>query len=495
MKRIFYFVMLTVLFIPFAINAETNYDEIYNSISKDGKIIINSVPLEYYKETKYYNTCIERVSEMSQSEKEKTCIETIYHDIVSAQIKRTVKVPKDIWVYASSCDIENNTCDIVVEDNYKKYNIEFIENKNEKIFKNAEKTFSSMKGSYSLSDMGYINQLINYSDISGFFNELQNSSEVFNIYPEMKKDLEKNRNIEYVSVFGGGGGSPTNYGAGGTVIAFDNGVAIGITEIGYTTYRTVYIPDTTKETTDEYIKAALARINKYINNEDYKVEIVYAEEATNNFCNTEWEECVLKNVFKKDDEYSFDIYKIIINGKENYLGIVPVDEKNIKKLEIKSTNHKTGINVETNSSDVPLDSIVVAEDTTENHKKDGFMKAYDINLFSNIKDEYINKIKDGIIVRIPMEDDFDKDFATVYHIKDDGTKGDKYNAKIEKIDGKKYAVFTTNHFSTYAIEEVKNEKIENPNTSDNVINDIVVLLLSVFSLSGLGIYLRKKENN
>lgn len=139
--------------------------------------------------------------------------------------------------------------------------------------------------------------------------------------------------------------------------------------------------------------------------------------------------------------------------------------------------------------------MVEAEDITENHKKDGFMKAYDINLFSNIKDEYIKKIKDGIIVRIPMEDDFDKDFATIYHIKDDGTKGDKYNAKIEKIDGKKYAVFTTNHFSTYAIEEVKNEKIENPNTSDNVINDIVVLLLSVFSLSGLGIYLRKKENN
>ena len=50
----------------------------------------------------------------------------------------------------------------------------------------------------------------------------------------------------------------------------------------------------------------------------------------------------------------------------------------------------------------------------------------------------------------------------------------------------------TNHFSTYAIEEVTNKEIENPNTSDNIINDVVVLLLSVFSLCCIGINLRKK---
>ena len=41
----------------------------------------------------------------------------------------------------------------------------------------------------------------------------------------------------------------------------------------------------------------------------------------------------------------------------------------------------------------------------------------------------------------------------------------------EEIDGKKYALFTTNHFSVYAIDEV-GEAV--PNTSDNVIRSIYV---------------------
>jgi len=489
MKKIKYIlgVFLVVTILSFTnkalantLDENTSSEEIFNSISKEGKITVNSLFLESYKNSKYYGICLERqTGPETQEEKEKICIESILTDIVSAHIKKNTNIPKQIWVYASSCDSVNKTCNIYTGIDMKTFNIELIETKDEKIYNEVETHFKSMSGSYSLYDMGYINQLINYGDISGFFDEMQNSSKVLSIYPELKKELEKTKDIEYVSIFGGGGGPPTNYGAGGTVVAFKDGVAVGITEISYITYKTIFIDNKTPNTPEEYIKAALDRINKYINNEDYKVEIVYDKESTNNFCTTEWEECVLKNVFTEGDRYSFELYKIIINGKENFLGIVPVDAKNIKTLEIESTNHETGINVETNSSDVPLDTNVLVEDVTEEHKKDGFIKAYDINLFSHIKGVYIKKVKDGILVRIPIDDNYKKDFVFIRHIDDNGEKKEQYKAEIEIINGKKYAVFTANHFSTYAIE---NDNGDVPNTFDGVCYSIMIILITSICL-------------
>ena len=86
-----------------------------------------------------------------------------------------------------------------------------------------------------------------------------------------------------------------------------------------------------------------------------------------------------------------------------------------------------------------------------------------------------------------MEDKYDKEYADIYHIKEDGKKGNKYKAKVEKMDGKKYAIFTTNHFSTYAIEE----PIEVPNTYDEIHIYFVLLITSLIGLIGLNIYSKK----
>ena len=234
------------------------------------------------------------------------------------------------------------------------------------------------------------------------------------------------------------------------------------------------------------------------------------------FCENDQELCIFNDVFEKGDKYTIEIYKIKINDNEQYLGIMPVPEKEIKKLDVKSKDHSTGVSVETGSSDVPLDTSVKAEDLTIKYK--GFLKAYDIDLYSGIKDEYITQVKDGIIVRIPLPDEYDKKKLEIYHIKEDGTKGEKYKAIVEEIDGKKYAVFTTNHFSIYAIEEIeeieeeikdtgkeeikddikeeiKQEETENPNTYDGIGSSIILLAISILGIIGIGLYLRKKERN
>ena len=169
---------------------------------------------------------------------------------------------------------------------------------------------------------------------------------------------------------------------------------------------------------------------------------------------------------------------------------MPVPEKEIKKIFVTSKNYNSDISIETQSADVPLDTSVEAEDVTIKYK--GFLKAYDIDLYSGIKDEYITQVKDGIIVRIPLLDDYDKKKLDIYHIAEDGKKGEKYQATVEEIDGKKYAVFTTNHFSIYAIEE-EIEEIENPNTYDEFYKYIGLLIVSLIGLLSINIFSRKKN--
>ncbi|CCZ57335.1 unknown [Clostridium sp. CAG:762] len=68
---------------------------------------------------------------------------------------------------------------------------------------------------------------------------------------------------------------------------------------------------------------------------------------------------------------------------------------------------------------------------------------------------------------------------------------------------KKYAVFTTNHFSIYAIAEdlgepkntikIPNNVIENPQTFDNILNSILIGIVSFIALCGT-IYFLLRNN-
>lgn len=503
MKKKFYLLLLTFVLMPFAVKAEVNLEEAHDSISKENEITIKTVPIEKYKETKYFNDCLKRdYYNPDLDNPEEICINEIYASIVSSKIKKSVDIPSNIHMFVGGCNIKENTCKVNLYIGQKQlleiYKIKVEEVKDEKIFNQTEKMLSKIKNDYKLEDMGYINQLINFQGIKGFFNELQSSTKIFKMYPEIKENMEANKNIEYVSVFNGGGGSPTSYGAVGDIIAYNNDTAVGIANIGYHTNRLIYIPDTTEKTKEAYIKAALERIKKYINNDSYEIKIEFDEQMTTDLCTPEVKECDFTDVFKKGDKYSMELYKLTINDDEQTLGIMPVPEKEIRKIDVKSKDHSTGVNIETNSSDVPLDTSVESKDVTDKHQKHDIKKAYDINLFSDLNGKYIKEVKDGIIVRIPVEDDYNNEKTTVVHIKEDGTKGDKYEAKIEEIDGKKYVTFTTNHFSTYAIEEIKETlKEEVPNTFDGIRSNIVVLIISLIGILSTLVYLKKykKSNN
>ena len=408
-------------------------------------------------------------------------------------------MPKEVSSSAE-CQSNNNTCDVCIylsnkpdERLTETYNIKFVEKYDENVYNTIEKHTDDLKKSYQIDDMGYINQLIHYNKIERFFGLEQGNIDLFKLYPEIKKHIESNPNIEYIPVFGAGGWSNLNLGAGGVLFAYFDGIAVGMSDsFSYSTYRIVNISDKTENNTEAYINEALKRIKEYVNDDTYNINITYDNEATELNCGDS--DCEIGN-------YKTKIYKITINNKEYTLGISPTNEKNIKKLKIESKDYQNDISVTTESSDVPLDTSVKSKDLTAQYK--GFLKAYNIDLYSGLKDEYITKIKDGIIVRIPLPNKYDKNKLDIYHIKEDGKKGEKYQAVVEEINGKKYAVFTTNHFSIYAIAEdleepkntitIPNNVIENPQTFDNILNSILIGIVSFIALCGT-IYFLLRNN-
>ena len=67
-------------------------------------------------------------------------------------------------------------------------------------------------------------------------------------------------------------------------------------------------------------------------------------------------------------------------------------------------------------------------------------------------------------------------------------------AKLSE-DGK-YLTFKSKQFSTYALayEDVAVEKVDSPQTGDNVLNYVMISLISLFTFVGSGLYLKKRFN-
>lgn len=491
MKRTIKFIILIFILMPVVVKAEVSLEEMHNLISTDNKLEIKSIPLEYYKNSNYYNSCVKEYSTWDD-DAQNTCLNLVYEKLVTSYIYKNYDFAKEVISYAE-CNAKNNTCDIFIsldkdsENALKEsYEIKFVGEYNKEVYNTVKNSMNNFKKSYSIDDMGYINQLINYDDIEKYFGLVQGNVELFKMYPEMKKYIESNSNIKYIPVFGAGGWGPLSLDAGGVLVAYYDDIAVGMSEnFTYSTYRIIYISNKTENTTEAYIDAALKRIKEYINDNSYKISITYDEETEDGDYNYL--------------EYETKIYKLTINDKEYNLGISPMDEEKIKKLKIESKDYKTDISVETESFDVPLDVSVKAEDLTNKYK--GYLKVYDINLYSSIKDEYVTKMKNGIIVRIPLPDEYNKKSLDIYYIKENGEKGEKYEAIVVEIDGKKYAVFTTNHFSIYAIEEINedleknSEEIKNPQTNDGISNSRLLFILSVLCIMGIVFYLKRKEVN
>ena len=445
----------------------TEMDVIYNSMLKDGKVKVASVdPLD----------------------------DSVFAD--TAIIAALSKYDTDKYRIVGGCD-EKNKCMIYISDKVKTYKYKAYETTFEYVTPNSKiknrldgyaKTFvvdnqnieehlflmedlETINYKYAFPSFGEwidsINAIINYSS------EFQNKIGYMNI--GTKLDTRAGWDDQFTS------------GCFGFLnLLFDGVIYSYVNTTGVKQNNVLYVPDETENTREAYIKAALDRVNKYIPKANVKIEYAGQIADINDFGVLSLKDIV--DVNKTLGEY----YKVTI-GEEEYYYFIAKDSSKMRTPVMNTVDALTDISIKTDSSEVPLDSkinTVVIDAKSDEYKE--FLKKVNINnglvvdlkLFSDSINKNISKLENGVFkVYVPLNDELRKLDLTAYYVKDNG-EIEKHDVKIEGD----YLVFETDHFSTYVIG---GNKLENPDTLDNVSTWIITTGVSLLGFAGAVLYKRK----
>jgi len=353
-----------------------------------------------------------------------------------------------------------------------------------------DKLFSGYEGIYfEIEDLNYINFLAN-TDLNA--NEFNIFEKAVNYSSELKS-IFNNNNFKYYFDFIMGNTEPVrNYACGYMLLGY-NDLIYGLDfQTAYYIKPVIYIPSNTKDTSEDYIKEAKKRITKYLGVDDVNIEVGGTRESlTQDFNLTRmWED------FYNEENLSDYYYYITINGQKVEFVFEKNSEK-IKEMKFKTKDLESDVEINTTSGRIPLDTLIEVDVIGKNHKEfkeildrlkkdDGMI--YDLSLYSETLSKYITKLDNGKFkVRVPLKDEYKNKKLKAYYITDED-EIEEYNISIE--DG--YAVFETDHFSTYTIA-VEGDILP-PKTFDGINLSLMLVLISFISLIGTGLYLKKRFN-
>lgn len=401
----------------------------------------------------------------------------------------------------------------------------------------AGKVASDLYGLFHVADIDMINHLVNYkTDTTTFFSSKNAPFE----FSKIKNIIELNPKFDIFVGF-----EETRRGFAMT------GVANGISYISYDgiiydfAYETFYqsqfffVPLNTKE--EDYAKVLLDKIKNYV--KDDSVEISITEGSNNEWSkskymdiaevlekiniitasdyykmidsdfNTEYTKykntCYMEGntSYCNDDEYYnktksvilAKLYTLKIDDKSYEIGILPMDDEHTKNYGvISSTDSTSGIIIKTKSGNVPFDASLTAgiynltDDEIKLLNSKGYttINAYTFKLYSSILDKIISNFNGVTEILIPYNGNYlDKNLKMIYI--SDNDKLEVYDVNKVTYEGREYLSFNTSHFSNYIL--AYGEDVSNPNTSDNIIVYITVLLVALIGAFIVGITLKKKK--
>ena len=400
----------------------------------------------------------------------------------------------------------------------------------------AGKVASDLYGLFHVADIDMINHLVNYkTDTTTFFSSKNAPFE----FSKIKNIIELNPKFDIFVGF-----EETRRG-------FDmTGVANGISYISYDgiiydfAYETFYqsqfffVPLNTKE--EDYAKVLLDKINNYV--KDDSVEISITEGSNNEWSKSKYRDIaeVLEkiNIITASDYYKMidsnfnteytkykntcymeentsycnndeyynktksiilaKLYTLKIDGKSYEIGILPMDDEHTKNYGvISSTDSTSGIIIKTKSGNVPFDASLTAskynltDDEIKLLNSKGYttINAYSFKLYSSILDKIISNFNGVTEILIPYNGNYlDKNLKMIYI--SDNDKLEVYDVNKVTYEGQNYLSFNTSHFSNYIL--AYGEDISNPNTRDNIVVYIIVLLVALIGAFIVGITLKKK---
>lgn len=277
----------------------------------------------------------------------------------------------------------------------------------------------------------------------------------------------------------------------GPMSIFYNGYSCGTKEEGIYLKRVIYIPQDTENTKEAFVAAAQKRINDYLGNSS--VVVSYGGLLSS------------LPVGSEDVEYPItsdgNYYNIKIGNRTYKFYIVKGTDAQLVEPTYVGLDLGSKIEITSEDSSIPLDTSLTVKNVNDSSIKDKIgtknYKSYDINLYSDAKGAKIEKLENGkFTVKIPVPTELNGKELVVYYIT---TTGEKEEHEVTIKNG--YAVFTTNHFSTYTLaEKVSNtetttttEKEEKDETPKTGTIDIISYVLVATFISAVGIIVLKKR--
>ncbi len=273
-------------------------------------------------------------------------------------------------------------------------------------------------------------------------------------------------------------------GAGGYLnILYDGIIYATVNAQGTVQKNVIYVDDDTVESDEAFITAAKARIKKYLPNSTVEIEVgglINSLTYEDLGMPTEELEQIL-DITKTLGNY----YIVSLDGKD-FKFFIAKGTDNMNEPFLRTRDLNSNVFVETDSPLAPLDSFILADKLDKNSdeykslaKKLNIIQGlvYDLNLYSSSLKMNITKLEDGKFkVYIPVDEATTKKTLSAVYVKEDGTL-ENHAVKFEKIEDTYYAVFETDHFSTYALVDSKN-----PKTGDNLVLYLLVLTASGYVL-------------
>lgn len=382
------------------------------------------------------------------------------------------------------------------------FDVEYTE-ANEKHAEEIEKAKKNLKNTDLTTirrDLEFVNRFYyNHDD-----NLLSSSNFNSKSLNEKFNKAVKNKHIGYYVVPEGGGGMPFMNGAAGRLVLFYDGVAYDILDgyVDFTNYSIVYIPSNTKATPEEYVKAAQKRVDEYLG-KDSGVVISYTGKIDEEMFDDSMYDAldINKNTFDNNE------YQISYQNKTAMMLII-ADSSKMQKPDFAASDVTENINVTSETVNYPSNTVVMSEviDQEDSEYSKILDKAkvknahvVDINLYSTTVGDIDDFDGAKFNVSVPIQDkDLQGKELVAYYIDDKGNV-EEHPVVMDEF----MANFETTHFSTYIIaEKVKSDKLEdaaqdvikNPNTGDNILTYVLLLILSGLVVGVTSYKFIKREN-
>lgn len=383
------------------------------------------------------------------------------------------------------------------------FDVEYT-NSNEKHAKEIEDAKNKLKNidlATERKDLDFINYFYYYDEENLLSSDNFNSKSLNDKF----KNAVNNNHIGYYVVPGGGGGDLYLSGAGGRMVLFYDGVAYDALDgyVDFTNYNIVYIPSDTEKTPQAYAAAAQARVDEYLG-ENSGVIISYDGPVEEGYFDDESQ----FDVYDIDkNNFDYNNYKITYLNKENNMLII-ADSSKMKKPDFAAVDVINNISVTSETVNYPSNTVVMSDviDSEDSKYSEILDKAnvtnahiVDINLYSSSVGDIKDFVGANFDVSVPISDEslVGKDLVA-YYIDDEGNV-ESHDVVMDDF----MANFETTHFSTYIIaektagdniEDAAQDVVKNPNTVDNIITSVLLLIISGL---GIGVYCYefvKREN-